>query len=120
MSGFLAWLGNFLTGNLVGRVFDTIDKKVESEADREKLKADVMRTWLQNRVSLPWYVDALFIAPLAFWWASIIVYSMIWCSNCAFPQGWSIAALPDPLNEWAGWIIMSRFGVGAVSQFVRR
>jgi len=44
MGGIGAAILNFLTGNVVGRVFDTIDKKVESETDKEKLKADVLKT----------------------------------------------------------------------------
>ena len=117
MSGFFAWLAKLFTGDVVGRVFTTIDKKIESETDRERLKADVTKTWLQNRMTLPWWLDACFIVPLGLWWASILVYSMFFHTNGIFPQTWDIAALPSPLDDWAGWIIMSRFGAGIVGRF---
>jgi hypothetical protein len=50
--------------------------------------------------------------PLGVYFAAIIVYSMLWGRGCAFPQNWSIAALPPPLNEWSGWIVMSMFAYG--------
>jgi len=117
--GFFAWLAKFLTGGILGRVFDTIDKKVKSETDRERLKAEVTQTWLKNRVVLPWWLDAFFIAPLGFWWASILIYSVFFHQNGMFPQTWDIAALPSPLNDWAGWIVLSRFGAGIVGRFGR-
>jgi len=110
----------FLTGDVIGRAFDVIDRKIDADTDKERLKADVVKTWLQNRVSLPWYVDFCFIGPLAVWWSAICIYSILWHSNGPFPQTWDIAALPPPLDEWAGWIILSRFGVGVVEKFTRR
>ena len=111
---------NFFTGNVVQRAFDVIDKKIDAESDRERLKADVVETWLQNRVAMPWYVDFCFIGPLALWWGVICIYNILWHANGIWPQSWTIAALPDPLDEWAGWIVLSRFGVGVVQSFVRR
>lgn len=113
-------LFKFLTGDIIGRAFDVIDKKVESERDREKMKSDVVQTWLRNRVAMPWFVDFCFIGPLALWWASVCVYSILWHSGGPFPQGWDIAALPAPMDEWAGWIIGSRFGLAVVQHFVGR
>jgi len=110
----------FLTGDIIGRAFDVIDKKLDSETDREKMKADVVKVWLQNRVSMPWYVDFCFIGPLALWWASIIIYSMLFHANGIWPQAWDIAALPPPLDQWAGWIILSRFGAGMVQNYMGR
>lgn len=39
--------------------------------------------------------------------------------GCAYPQDWTIAALPPPLDEWAGAIIIAIFGVQAVTRFRR-
>lgn len=120
MLGFLSFFGKLLSGDVIGRAFDVIDKKVAAETDRERLKADVLQTWLKNRTVMPWYVDFCFIGPLAVWWASVILYSIFWCQKCAFAQSWSIAALPAPLDQWAGWIILSRFGAGMVQQYMAR
>lgn len=116
----MQWLFKILTGDVLGRLFDTIDRKLDNDTDKERLKAEVTGAWLQNRVMLPWYVDFCFIGPLAFWWAAICLYSIFWHANGLFPQHWTIAALPAPLDEWAGWIVMSRFAVGVVQNFARR
>ena len=58
----------------------------------------------------------LFAAPLALWFCSVVVYSVFWHQNGPFPQDWDIAALPQPLDTWAGWIITFIFGVGGYMQ----
>ncbi|PCI53452.1 MAG: hypothetical protein COB36_12355 [Alphaproteobacteria bacterium] len=120
MPPFLGTIIKFFTGDVIGRVFDVVNKNIESKTDREKLKADVVKTWLQNRTSMPWYVDFCFIGPLGFYWAFVIIYSMFWHQNGMWPQTWDIAALPYPLDKWAGWIVASRFGIAAVQHFVAR
>lgn len=62
----------------------------------------------------------LFAVPLAFWFSAVVVYSVLWCQGCAYPQAWSIAALPAPLSEWAGVIIVSIFGVVGADRVLKR
>jgi hypothetical protein len=39
----------------------------------------------------------------------------------AFPMiGWTVQALPAPMNEWQGTIILSLFGLSAVARIFRR
>ena len=111
---------NFFTGGIVGRLFDTTDRKVAAESDKERLKADVLQTWLRNRVAMPWFVDFAFIGPLAFWWGAVCVYSVFFHAGGPFPQTWDIAALPHPLDQWAGWIIGARFAPALITQFLKR
>lgn len=117
---FFAGLLKFLTGGFLGRVFDTIDKRIDAQTDREALKADIIKEHYRTRSD---YMRAggfalmlLFAVPLAFWHGAVLVYSVFWCANCAFPQPWTVAALPSPLNEWAGYIILSIFGVLGVDR----
>ncbi len=58
----------------------------------------------------------LFAVPLGLWFTAVCVYSVLWCAGCASPMGWTIAALPAPLDEWAGLIVVSIFGVLGVTQ----
>lgn len=106
---------SWLTGGALSRVFDTIDKTIESQTDRERLKADVIKEHLNTRSDFMraggFVLMLLFAVPLAVWWAGVILYSLIWCADCVYPQTWTIAALPSPLNEWAGLIVVSIFGV---------
>lgn len=111
----IAWLLNWLTGGVLERALDTVDRKISADTDREKLKADlIMETYRQRgdwmRAGGFWLM-LVFAAPLALWWGAVIVYSILWCRGCAWPQTWSVAALPAPLDEWAGLIVVSIFGV---------
>lgn len=115
-------LGWFASGPL-DRILDTVDRKVTAETDREKIKGDIIQEHYRNRGDWMraggFYLMLLFAAPLAFWFGSVVVYSVLWCQGCAFPQPWSIAALPAPLDEWAGLMIVSIFGVIGISRFRR-
>jgi hypothetical protein len=75
----------------------------ETEQSKDKWKAVILTS------TGSWWFQLFFIIPLAIWFASVVVYSLVWCEDCAFPQSWTIAALPTPLNEWAGAIIAFLF-----------
>lgn len=121
MIGFLA---RFLTGGVLGRVLSTIDKRIAAQTDREALKADIIREHYRSRAD--WmnaggkWLMLIFAVPLAVWWAAVILYSILWCSGCVWPQPWSIAALPPPLDEWAGLIVVAIFGVIGVTNLRKR
>ena len=123
MGAVFGWLAKLLTGDVLGRAFDVVDAKIESETDKEKIKGDIIKTHYQTRGA---WMDAggftlmlLFAIPLAFWFGSVVLYSVFWCVDCAYPQPWTIAALPPPLDDWAGGIIISIFGVVGVTKFKR-
>lgn len=117
ISLILNWLG----GGVLDRALDTVDRKIAAETDREALKAQVILEHYRQRAD---YMRAgglwlmlLFAVPLALWWAAVLVYSVLWCAGCAYPQDWTIAALPQPLNDWAGLIVMAIFGVIGLERF---
>jgi hypothetical protein len=112
MLGFLLKLINPL-----GRILDTIDKRTDAGLERDKAKLAAVTSFASTQAAMlagpgRWLL-ALFIVPLGVWFTSVIVYSMLFCRLCAFPQDWTVAALPAPLDQWAGYIIMSLFGYGA-------
>ena len=121
--GWLSFITGFLKGPL-GRVLDSVDKRIDAQSDRERIKADIIQTHYATR---PGFMQAggfwlmlLFAAPLAFWFAAVCVYSVFWCAGCAFPQTWTIAALPPPLDEWSAQIVIAIFGVAGLTRFARR
>jgi len=118
--GFAKWVGSLLTGGLLDRVLETVDTKIQADVDKEKLKADIIREHYRNRGDFMrsggFVLMLLFAAPLAVWFTAVVIYSILWCQGCAYPQDWSIAALPAPLDDWAGGIIVSIFGVIGVSR----
>lgn len=119
----IALLAKLFGGGLIDRVLDTVDKKVAAETDREAIKGEIIKEHYRARADWMraggFWLSMLFALPLAFWYGAVCVYSVFWCAGCAFPQGWTIAALPAPLDEWAGLIIISIFGVVGVSRFRR-
>lgn len=110
----------WLTGGVLDRVLTTVDRRVEAETDREKLKADIIREHYRTRPDFMraggFWLVLIFAAPLAFWWSAVLLYSVFWCAGCAYPQDWTVAALPPPLDEWAGVIVMFIFGVVGVDR----
>lgn len=119
----LAWLGHILTGGVFDRVMDTVDRRIEVEENRDKIKGDLLREHLRTRGDFMraggFWLMLLFAVPLAGWFFAVVIYSIFWCQLCAFPQPWSIAALPPPLDQWAGGIIVSIFGVVGLDRFRR-
>lgn len=105
----LSWLGS----GPLSRILDTIDHRVDNETERERIKTSAVETYVNAQAGIAnsrqWWFPILFLAPAGFWFASVCVYSVLWCRACAFPQDWTIAALPPPLNEWMGWIVGSLF-----------
>jgi hypothetical protein len=116
----IAALLQWMSSGVLDRVLDTVDRRIEAETDREAVKGEIIKEAYRQRAD---YMNAggftlmlAFAVPLAFWFAAVCLYSILWCQGCAFPQGWTIAALPAPLDEWAGIIIVSIFGVMGVSR----
>lgn len=109
----------WLTGGTLDRILSSVDNKIDNETTREAVKADLVADYMRAQVAIltgrGWWFPLFFIAPLGMWFASVCIYSMLFCARCAFPQSWSIAALPAPLDEWSGIIIGSLF-VGKLGQ----
>ena len=116
MMALLRWL----TGGFLDRVLDTVDRKVASETDKERIKGEIIKEAYRTRADWMraggFWLMMLFAAPLALWHGAVLIYSIFWCQGCAFPQEWTIAALPPPLDEWASMMILAIFGVVGVSR----
>lgn len=112
-------LFGWLAGGPLDRILDTVDHKVDNQTERERIKSKVVSDYMAGQVAIltgrGWWFPLFFIAPLGFWFAAVCVYSVLWCADCAFPQSWTVAALPPPLDEWAGVIVGSLF-VGKIGK----
>lgn len=116
-------LGWFLNGPL-DRIFKTIDNSVNNETTREQIKADLAKSYLASQVAIltgrGWWFPLFFLAPAGLWFSSVCIYSMLFCKLCAFPQTWTIAALPSPLDQWMAAIVGSLFIGKAGEQIISR
>ncbi len=106
---FFGWL----TGGTLDRILNSVDAKIDNETKREAVKADLVADYMKAQVAVltgrGWWFPILFLAPAGFWFGAVCVYSVLWCAGCAFPQSWTVAALPAPLDEWMGAIVASLF-----------
>lgn len=113
----------WLTSGILDRVLATVDRRIEADTDREKIKADIIVEHYRTRADFMraggFWLMLIFAVPLSFWWTAVLIYSVFWCAGCAFPQDWSIAALPPPLDEWAGRIVLAIFGVLGIDRIRR-
>jgi hypothetical protein len=109
----MQWLLSLLLGNPLDRILKSVDNSMDNATERERIKADTVKAFTAAKVSVltgpGWWFPLFFIVPLGVWFSSVCIYSVLWCSTCAFPQTWSVAALPKPLDEWAGMIVGAMF-----------
>lgn len=112
MADVIKLLLSFFRGPL-DRILSTIDNKVDEETERQRIKAETVEAYVSAQAQVltgrGWWFPILFLAPAGFWFASVCLYSVFWCRGCAYPQEWTIAALPPPLNDWMGAIVGSLF-----------
>lgn len=112
---FFRWL----TGGALDRILDTVDRKVQAESDRERIKADLIAAHYRHRVD--WMgagglvLMLLFAVPLSIWFTAVLMDCIPYVRDIFGDE--QVHALPPPLDEWAGGIIISIFGVIGVTRF---
>jgi hypothetical protein len=113
----ITWLLSLFTGGTIGRILKSIDHATDAGTEREKARLAALQEFARNQVAMAsgpgkWLLW-LFALPIGLHTASVYVYSMLWCRDCLFPQGWTIAAPPPPYGTYTEWVIISLFGYGA-------
>ena len=120
----ITWMAKQLTSNALDKALDVVHKRIHSGVEKEKIKAELVKSYYANRASYMQagglWLMALFAVPLAVWWSAVLLYSILWCADCMYSQDWTIAALPPPMDQWSGWIIISIFGVIGVTKLVNK
>lgn len=108
--GAAKWIGQaflrIFTGGTLDSILETINKRMDNEVERERVKSEVTKKWIEAQAALlvgrTWWFQLFFVIPLGLWWTAVILDSI-------FVWEHDIAALPSPLDEWAGWIISALF-----------
>ncbi|KZL18166.1 hypothetical protein PsAD37_03921 [Pseudovibrio sp. Ad37] len=99
---------------LLDRALDTIDKRTDSETDRQKLRSVAIERHLSYEAErrqtamgwrIWWAVWSLFAVPLGIWFAHVVL-------DTAFGFPWQVADLPDSIKPWGNDIFFSIFGSG--------
>lgn len=118
-----AFIMKLLGGGVLDRILDTVDNKVDAGTERDRIKGEIISTHLRTRAGFMeaggFILMMLWAVPAALHFASVAVYSILWCAGCAFPADWTIAALPAREANWAGVIVLSVFGVVGLKTWKR-
>jgi hypothetical protein len=103
----------WLTGSTLDRILSTVESRFNNKTEQDRIKSDVTEAYLKAQVATltgpGWWFPLFFVVPLGLWFSSVCIYSIFFCAGCRFPQTWTIAALPPPLDEWSGGIVASMF-----------
>ena len=129
MTALLAALLRWLGGGVLDKVLAHLSARAAAEGEAERLRseaaieavrAEVDRRRAQRDVLIAeqgsWLTRLprpLFAIPLGIWWAAVIADSLMHFS-------WNVAALPPPLDEWAGAIITALFLVEGAERVTGR
>lgn len=107
---FGGFLASVFTGGSLGKILETINSKMDNDVKREEIKAEVVKKWVEAQANLlvgrTWWFQLFFVIPLGLWWTSVILDSIMVSFSW---WGHTTAALPSPLDTWAGWIISALF-----------
>lgn len=96
-------------------------KQTNNDLERDKVRASIETSKDKWKAVIltstgAWWFQLFFIIPLAFWFSAVVIYSVLWCKGCVYPQPWTIASLPNPLDDWAGAIIAFLFLTNTVKR----
>ena len=125
MKWLVSTLLSWFTGGTLDRVLDTVDSRVDNETERQRIRAEVTRAYVSAQASLlagrTWWFQLFFVVlnvlinfwELGLWFTAVVADSI-------FQFTWNVAALPAPLDTWAGWIVSSLFLVDGAKAVIGR
>ena len=108
---------SLLTGGTLERILDTIEHKMDDETKKEQIKADVTKTYVNAQANLmvgrTWWFQLFFVVPLGMWWSAV-------CVDSIWHIGLNVSKLPEPLDDWAAYIISALFLVDGTKAILGR
>ena len=120
----------FLAGPLLAALVKAFESRVAARSEAARISADLAAQAIRGEIEARAHARAvliaeqghflsaarlgrlLFVLPLGLWWSAVIADSV-------FSFDWDVAALPPPLDDWAGGILLSLFLVDGVQGAVR-
>lgn len=115
----IGWLSTLLGNSFVRNLTRALEARHNAQTEQERIAAEVAIARIQSTQKRGSLIDLLaFMAglPLALHLGCVALVS-------AFPgtfPNWTVHALPSPMDEWQGEIILALFGLSAVSRIARR
>lgn len=94
------WVGQtvltIFTGGTLESILKTIDKGMDSEVEKEAVKAEVTKKWIDAQANLlvgrTWWFQLFFVIPAGIYWTALIL--------AQFPfLGWTVYRMPGFAEE---------------------
>lgn len=104
------WIGQgvlqVFTGGTLESILTTIDRGMDNEVEKEKVKADVTKKWIDAQANLlvgrTWWFQLFFVIPAGLYWTALIL--------AQFPfLGWTVYRMPGFAEEVFLGIISALF-----------
>lgn len=115
----------WITGSLVGQLTDAYKAKLAAGNETERVVADVAIKDIERQMADRQAAKEIRLQTSGFWEMRLITaiiaggaathFALVTLDTC-FDFAWSVAAYPKPFDEWEGAILLSFFGVQAISQ----
>jgi hypothetical protein len=113
------WLISLLGGGLAEQLRRAYESKLQAQNDESRLAADVRIKMIETRLAQPSNRMLQFAIGLAALGVCGHVFFVSFVSVFPF-WGWTVHALPSPMNEWQREIVLGLFGLGGLSLMLRR
>lgn len=118
MMSLFKWIIGAFTGGTLDKILDTIERRMDDETKKEEIKAEVTKTWInaqsQLMVGRTWWFQLFFVIPAGLYWSAIIIDSIF-----RF-DGWDVAKLPSPMDEYFAMIVGALFMVDGGKALIGR
>lgn len=121
MGGFGGWLANLLTGGLLDKILGAWQAHEKAKLERQ---SEQDRQAFQERMQQRQDVKEIRLATANFWEMRLLTFLIalpfvthLWLVtfDTLWPQPWNVEAFPNPFNDWEGQILLSFFGIAAVT-----
>lgn len=116
-----SWVGQGIlqvfTGGTLESILRTIDKGMDSEVEKEQVKAEVTKKWIDAQAQLlvgrTWWFQLFFVIPAGIYWTALIF--------AQFPfLGWVVYRMPGFAEEVFLGIISALFIVDGGKALIGR
>ena len=119
MADVIALIARFLGSGLFDRLADAMAARQNAQTEQERIAAEIEIARIRSVQGRGRLFDLLvFLAglPLVLHLGCVALVSAVpgW-----FP-GWTVHALPAPMDDWQGQIILSLFGLAGLARVLRR
>lgn len=117
----------WITGDLVGQLTRAYEVHQAAKTGEQTLIANVVIEDIKRQIADRAAAKEIRLATAPFWEMRLITATIAGCFafhlllvtlDTCFKLGWRIPAFPKPFDEWQGAILLSFFGVQAVSSAI--